>query len=374
MIVRPRLLKPYLLLLVAIFVASSGCNLVPDVRSKRQYHNPFPQLKRVAVLPFANQSEDPTLSGSRISLAYYNELQSIAGFEVLPLGLVEQQLARFQREELKRELGNMEDFQRFARYLNVDAVLQGAITDFDSFYPPRMTMIVNWYAANPGFHPVPNGYGLPWGTKQEKKIPEWIRLESERELAREQLKTQTPNTEEAGLPEVTEGLAPSVPAPSEGGAETAAALLPQASEELLPQRVIDHLSDAPKPPAPIEPPLEEAVSDSQPSDLPPDWPDPQGFIPARPSPQRPAMMPQVEPIMSYMKAYNGNDEDFTEKLSEYFYFRDDARIGGWKSYLQRSEDFIRFCCYLHITETLASRGGELESRLILRWPIDRYER
>ena len=70
------------------------------------------------------------------------------------------------------------------------------------------------------------------------------------------------------------------------------------------------------------------------------------------------MVPQVEPIMSHMKAYNGNDEDFTEKLSEYFYFRDDARIGGWKAYLQRSEDFIRFCCYLNTSRRrLAARGG-----------------
>ncbi len=108
--------------------------------------------------------------------------------------------------------------------------------------------------------------------------------------------------------------------------------------------------------------------------LPSDWPDPQGFIPPKPAREKPPMRPQVEPIMSHMKAYNGHDEDFTRMLSEYFYFRDDTRIGGPNAYLQRSEDFIRFCCHLHITETLAARGGQLESRLILRWPIDRYDR
>ncbi len=161
----------------------TGCNFVPDIRHKPQFHNPFPQLHRVAVLPFANQSDEPTLDGSRVSLAYYNELQSIPGFEVLPTGVVENMLIKFQQEELKREIGLMEDFQQFARYLGVDAVLQGAITDYDSYYPPRMTLKVNWYAANPGFHPIPAGYGLPWGTKKEKKIPEWIRLEAERSLA-----------------------------------------------------------------------------------------------------------------------------------------------------------------------------------------------
>ena len=86
------------------------------------------------------------------------------------------------------------------------------------------------------------------------------------------------------------------------------------------------------------------------------------------------MKAQYEPIISHMRTYNGNDEDFTHALGEYFYFRDDARFGGWQAYLQRSEDFIRFCCHQHIVETLESRGGSLETRMILRWPVGRYER
>ena len=39
--------------------------------------------------------------------------------------------------------------------------------------------------------------------------------------------------------------------------------------------------------------------------------------------------------------YNGHSGDFTECLANYFYFRDDARFGGWQAYLQRSDDFIR---------------------------------
>ena len=50
------------------------------------------------------------------------------------------------------------------------------------------------------------------------------------------------------------------------------------------------------------------------------------------------------------------------------FFRDDARIGGWQSYLQRSDDFIRFCCHLHITEMLTARGGAGETRVVWRWP------
>ena len=40
----------------------------------------------------------------------------------------------------------------------------GSVTDFEAYYPPRMAMTVHWYAANEGFHAIPPGYGLPWGT------------------------------------------------------------------------------------------------------------------------------------------------------------------------------------------------------------------
>ena len=37
-------------------IASSGCALWPDRIVEPQFHNPFPQIYRVAVLPFFNQS------------------------------------------------------------------------------------------------------------------------------------------------------------------------------------------------------------------------------------------------------------------------------------------------------------------------------
>ncbi len=86
------------------------------------------------------------------------------------------------------------------------------------------------------------------------------------------------------------------------------------------------------------------------------------------------MLPQSAPIITHTRIYNGHDESFTNRLLEYYYFRDDARFGGWQVYLQRSEDFIRFCCLVHLTETLASRGGASESRVVWRWPLSRYER
>ncbi len=362
------------LLALLLCCAASGCTLLPDVRHKPQYHNPFPQLTRVAILPFRNQSQEPTLSGSRVSLAYYDELQAIPGFEVLPTGVVENQWNFYETNVLRQSAATAEDFQRFAQFLGVDAVLQGAITDYEPYYPPRMTLKVNWYAANPGFHPIPAGYGLPWGTKAEKKIPKAIRLEAERALAREQLKTQTPDVNNS--PPIGTGAPQPTPVPP------ASEIAPQ--EELSEPNVQESVSNAAfttkidvlpepalMPPSMLDPEHENLGPSSS---LPDAWPDPEGFVPAKPSRTKPEMIPQYEPVLSHMKAYNGSDEDFTQALGEYFYFRDDARFGGWQAYLQRSEDFIRFCCHRHVVETLAARGGQLESQMILRWPIGRYER
>ncbi len=337
---------------IVLFIC--GCSLVPDIRHKPQYINPFPQIRQVAVLPFANQSEEPTLSGQRVALAYAGELQSIRGFEVLPLGAVRAKLSEFQRP-----LASGQDFQEFAQFLGVDAVIIGSVTDFEAYYPPRMSMKVNWYAANPGFHPVHPGYGLPWGTKEEKKIPRWIHHEAQRALAAEQLKTQTPRAP-MPIPIMPEDRTIEGDEPDRLDLSGNLELVPS-PQSIVPSSATTVVEGA------------GPWSDST-AELPPDWPDPRGFIPDSPSPTRPEFVAQHEPIISHMRNFNGHDEDFTEQLANYFYYRDDARFGGWQAYLQRSEDFIRFCCHLHLAETLSSRGGQDKSRLIFRWPIDRYSR
>ena len=310
-----------------------GCALVPDVTQKPRFHNPFPQLYRVAILPFYNQSREPTLDGDSVAIAYYNELQAIPGFEVMPVGV-----ARRHLEAIGREPQSGADFQRLARSMGVDAVIVGAVTEYSPYYPPRMAMSVDWYAANPGFHPIPSGYGLPWGTPEEEYIPENLVDQAEFALAREQLATQTPD----------------LPLPEAEVKQTAR----RSQLEMLP---------------PAKSVAEELAQPAA-SPLPATWPDPRGFVPLPPSESKPPLLPQTRPVISYTKIYDGKDADFTAQLESYFYQQDDARFGGWKGYLQRPDDFLRFCCRLHVTETLAARGGAGHSRAIVRWPIGRYER
>src|SRR5690606_24597623 len=136
-------------------------------------------------------SENPYVDGEKVALAYYNELQQIPGFEVMPIGVVKRRL-----EAMQLEPDEATDFQRIAQQLNVDAVIIGAVTDYTPYYPPRLGLAVRWYAANREFHPIPQGYGLPWGTPEEEYIPERLVHEAEFALAREQLATQTPQSPE----------------------------------------------------------------------------------------------------------------------------------------------------------------------------------
>jgi hypothetical protein len=208
------------------------------------------------------------------------------------------------------------------------------------------------------------------------------------ELARAQLATQSPacdtpadapnaaGADSSNSGDGADGASPS--APNESGSEDAAETENKAAayeedaeadasdasiidEELLPTPAMSGNSDANGMTGATVP----AVA------LPPDWPDERGFIPPGPSPVRPQCIANDGPIMTHTRIYHGNDSEFTEALASYYEFRDDARFGGWQTYLQRSDDFIRFCCHMHIAEMLSARGGAGETRVVWRWPESR---
>jgi hypothetical protein len=368
--------KQWLLLLAIISVVSGGCSLVPEKRIREQVHNPFPQLKQVAVLPFFNQSENPTVDADAVALQYYAELQLVPGFEVLPMGVTRQQLMQF--IQTRGEPTRGEQFQELARFLGVEAVVVGSITDFDAYYPPRMAMTTHWYAANEGFHPIPAGYGLPWGTEAEERIPRNIVREAEFELARSQLASQTP-TSGATIGQSDDGKTSSTVIPT--GAEQF-----EESQNLMPigsAVVRDNAMDVSEDvyaegdralglvPEPVTVD-EDGNLVSLEAPLPPQWPNPEDLIPDPPAETAAPLIANRYPVLSHTKLYRGDDPDFTERLSDYVETGDDARPDGWKGYLRRSDDFVRFCCHVHIVEMLESRGGRDQSDLILRWPLSRY--
>ena len=328
-----------------------GCELVPDAARKPAVHNPFPQLSRVAVAPFFNLSDEPTVDGRRFALAYFAELQAVPGFEVVPVAVVETAMRKH-----GIELNDPRETRRLAQLLGVDAVVIGAVTDYSPYYPPRCGLQVQWWAANPCFHPIPPGYGLPWCTPEEEYIPAPVVFEAEMALAREQLKTQVPEYEPIGTPPAAQPLQPLPPSPPEVTPETGG--LPPAAGSLVGHQV------------PVDAPTEGGTAGtnctSSPGSprLPPEWPDAQALIPSCPSPVRPECNPSDQPVLSHTRIYVGHDQDVTEALATYYYFRNDERFGGWQSYLQRSEDFIRFCCHMHVAEMLTVRGGGDETQVV----------
>lgn len=308
-------------------IACCGCSLLPQIVHQPTLHNPFPQLSKIAVVPFFNLSSEPTVDGRQFAMAYYNELQLVPGFEVVPMGVVERTI-----KDAQIPLAGPQDARRLAQMLGVDAVVIGAVTDFSPYYPPRCAMQIEWYSANPSFQPIPPGYGLPWGTPEEKDIPAPLVFEAEFAMAKEQLKTESPVSPVAGVdtspPPTRSGSTPAEANSLEGDAGTAVAGGTSFCDQGgIPQGLAGIQGSAP-----------------------------------------PTCWPSDAPVLRHTRTYNGHDEQFTRALANYYDFRDDARFGGWQSYLQRSDDFVRFCCHMHLWEMLSARGGAGETRVVWRWP------
>jgi hypothetical protein len=190
--------------------------------------------------------------------------------------------------------------------------------------------------------------------------------------------------ENSGLPNATApGTSPKngMPSGKESGEKPSAKAKPQHDSGDIVQAKHEETNEAEELPAGAStasspaPPLQSDVAAAGattgaiavPVALPPNWPDERGFIPPPPSPMRPACCPTNGPVMTHTRIYHGNDGDFTEALASYYNFRDDARFGGWQNYLSRSDDFVRFCCHMHIGEMLSARGGASETRVVWRW-------
>ncbi len=342
-----------------LLLLPAGCSLLPEIATQPVIHNPFPQLSRVAVAPFFNLSNEPKVDGRQFAMAYFSEIQLVPGFEVIPVGQVEKVM-----QDHNLPLASPDDARRIAQVLGADALVVGAVTDFTPYYPPRCALHVEWYAANPNFHPIPPGYGLPWGTPEEELIPASHIFEAEMALAREQMKTQTPGYEPLPLPPRPGARPPSTgPSVKDPGASPGASRPGQEIQLLA--------GDTGSATAPGTTTAPKAIDDPRVAEPPAVWPDARGFIPPPPRPAPPPPWPTTSPVLTHTRAYNGQDAEFTEALGKYYMMRDDARLGGWQTYLERSDDFIRFCCHRHVEEMLASRGGAGETRVVWRWPAIR---
>ena len=246
---------------------------------------------------------------------------------------------------------------------------------------------MEWYTANPGYHEIPAGYGLPWGTPEEEYIPDALVYESQMALSRAQMATQSPNCD-AGCQPLPSPPAPFAPDLSGDDSVSQRQQDPFAAHDF---ELAQATEEIPSGQLSLPAPAEESESDvdasstediasgsivaSEPIDttgtLPPNWPCEDCCVSATPPAVRPPCVPFHGPVLKHTRVYSGTDADFTQALESYVYFRNDKRFGGWESYLQRSDDFIRFCCHVHISEMLSARGGSRKTRVVWRWSANR---
>ncbi|MEQ8836812.1 MAG: hypothetical protein RID07_08410 [Lacipirellulaceae bacterium] len=364
-------------LLATLVVSQSGCSLLlPEVTHRPVIRNPFPQLSRVAVAPFFNQSDEPTVDGREFAISYYAELQATPGFEVVPVGVVEEAIIRHQID-----LNGPGEAPRLATILGVEAVAIGSVTDFSAYYPPRLGLKVEWYSSNVSHHEIPAGYGLPWNTPEEEFIPDSLVYEAQLAQARAEMTSQPSPcdaqtkvlppppgasiNEESDSQQAVYDDVQSAQAAGDPFDEPTLAFDSSAAEA-LPLPAADG-SNAQSTPELLHLPTDNSgtsgIAGTTPSD---------GMIGTLvESPAPPACVPHYGPVLNHTQIYRGNDPETTEALKGYVYFQDDARFGGWEGYLQRSDDFIRFCCHMHISEMLSARGGSRKTSVVWRWPDDR---
>ena len=147
---------------LALLSVLPGCAVV-DVGVR----NPVPGLETVAVVPFFNLSQERLVDGREFALAYYSELQKVPGFEVIPVGVAERAML-----ENGLTMENPDDALHLARILGVDAVVVGAVTDYDP-YSPRVGLKVAWYSPKQWLF-LPNapekGIGLTAAIEQSDEI------------------------------------------------------------------------------------------------------------------------------------------------------------------------------------------------------------
>jgi len=298
-----------MLLLTLLFcVANTGC-----VMFEVGVTNPVAGLTTVAVAPFFNLSEEPTVDGRRFAQAYFTELQKTPGFQVVPVGVVEQAI-----HDHQLQMNSPDDALKLAQILKIDAVVIGAVTDYSPYYPPRIGMQISWYS--------------PYEWRFNPGVP----------VHDDVLQLSNPKRQRFSYhkPESIESCPPSL-----------SDFRGQSDVMISPEGLV------------AEPPTKwDRMRNWNP------WPDKQAgsetvmLLPATPTqPFNPR-----EPLMSYTRMFDGADPLLTARLRDYFELSGDLRSGGWEAYLNRSEDFIRFTSHLMIVEMLQLHGGEAKRRVVLK--------
>lgn len=148
-----------LLAAICLTAFDAGCQ---TTQVQREYRNPYPQPRSLAVVPFINQSGSENLDVLAVTDEFYTELQLVEGFTVVPVNRV---LAAMNQLGLNG-ISSPEDAFSIADNLGVDGVIIGSITQYDPYPPPRVGMAVQLYVReqrkNTALTPMIHSNRVPW--------------------------------------------------------------------------------------------------------------------------------------------------------------------------------------------------------------------
>jgi len=344
-----------------------GCVVVQN-----EVTNPVPGLSTVAVAPFINLSAERSVDGREMAMAYYSELQKTPGFEVVPVGVTEQVIF-----DNNLQFQDPRDAVRLAELMNVDAVVLGAVTDFNPYFPPRLGLKVAWYSPrgwtfSPGVA-VDSGSdsagawaklsdcwqqaGRLWPWDRQPPCDDGVTPESAAESApngrpQETLRGQSP----AGLAgDAADRRLTVSEFPRRIGQPPASVQWSRAQSSLDDSSSVPGTTETITIPEPFQPSPESApaISGSGPAATPP------GRL-APPSAEI------IRPLMAYTRLFDASDAEFVAKLRDYIELSGDRDLGGVDGHMHDVDRFVRFASHLMISEMLTLHGGEGRTRIVFK--------
>lgn len=343
--------------LLGCLLLLSGCSTVLVSAT-----NPVPGLTTVAVAPFFNLSPEPSADGRRVAFAYFAELQKNPGFQVIPVGVVEQAIT-----DNNLSMGSPADVLELARLLNVDAVVVGAITDYRPYYPPQMGLQVQWYSPREWvfFPGIPGGPGGPEADYARTAPLGGPPVANAGTVVRGQSADDRENFDERDsfpTPARSANAIRTVANPASGRGKSAALGPANWPSRRRGEMGAVGLVENTPPPGAVVASGGENRSSTATGDARKMF---QATAANGPAENRPPGT--LKPLMTYTRLFDGADPDLVTSLKAYVAYRGDLRSGGWEAHLQRSDDFLRFAAHQMIVEMLALHGGALKTESICTW-------
>jgi hypothetical protein len=102
----------------------------------------------IVLAPVLNLSDSTAFDPLQLTDILAGEMQRFEGVAVVPVNLTLAALARLGKSAVETP----EDARAIAQEFDADATVVAAVTEYDPYMPPRVGLVLQWYAASPPAH------------------------------------------------------------------------------------------------------------------------------------------------------------------------------------------------------------------------------